>query len=682
MSLCMTNMKKLLGSLVCFMALTVMVSGAGKVSSEWPFIISRQMPCMNYYPEVMDQIFDSFQAHPGACDEIWFCIDGLTDLPASEKELQRILPYRKRCEELGIQFSFQLGLTLGHGSQLHKTRPEDRPFPEDAFRMNPDGNRSGDFCPTSPEVHSYLFERTKLIMEVLKPDSFWPDDDLRLNHGCYCPRCMKGFSEFCGKEWTREDLYHHLMGTVNEPEPVRSQWVQYEAKLLAGVGDVFRQAVEAVYPECRLGVQAVYSNWRHTGPNNFALMKALSGPNHNKVGIRPGAGFYNDKDFGALVQKYLCIQEEGARCHQQDFVGQVCYEAENYPHVALLKNPQFMMTEATLMLAGGVDSLALYWHSGDYYESARSYDRFAKLCAQYRPYWEMLRDRNQSTVLYGISRPVGTNAVNAPRTSAGDNFWVVPNWEMMPTLVTYGLPICPAEAHSAVTLLTDNIILGSTKAELEHYLAGPVILDAPAWMELNLTFPQTNITVTPYTQGAFEVIGKASYYYPSHSTCYLLQTDRTDVEVLSTFESGDPANRQPLGISSMIIPSGFGGKILLVNDLGCCPTTPKRQLILNGLDKITPNRMAVRLESHEQIIMTPRVDADGNIQTVTLFNLSSGETDTIQLTVRSYGSKRPYWSVPCQKKVRAKVKKTEGEEGSLTITLPPLGAYQIGTLYF
>ncbi|MBR5691083.1 MAG: hypothetical protein IKX46_03925, partial [Verrucomicrobia bacterium] len=110
--------------------------------------------------------------------------------------------------------------------------------------------------------------------------------------------------------------------------------------------------------------------------------------------------------------------------------------------------------------------------------------------------------------------------------------------------------------------------------------------------------------------------------------------------------------------------------------------TPKRQLILNGLDKITPNRMAVRLESHEQIIMTPRVDADGKIQTVTLFNLSSGETDTIQLKVRSYGSKRPYWSVPCQKKVRAKVKKTEGEEGSLTITLPPLGAYQIGTLYF
>ncbi|MBR5978539.1 MAG: hypothetical protein IK033_06030 [Verrucomicrobia bacterium] len=675
-------MKKLLGSLVCFAALTAMVSGAGKVSPEWPFIISRQMPCMNYYPEVMEQIFDSFQANPGACDEIWFCIDGLTDLPASEEDLRRILPYRKRCEELGIQFSFQLGLTLGHGVQLHKARPEDRQFSEDAFRMNPDGSRSSEFCPTSPEALSYLYERTKLILEVLKPDSFWPDDDMRLNHGCYCPRCMKGFSEFCGKEWTREELYHHLMGTVNEPEPVRGQWVQYEGKLLAGAGEVFRRAVEEVHPDCRLGVQADPANAHYTGPNKFALMKALSGPKHNKVGIRPGGGFYNDKDFGGLVQKYLCIQEEGAKCRQQDFVGQICYEAENYPHIALLKNPQCMMNESMLMLAGGVDSLALYWHSGDYYESARSYDRFAELCAQYRPYWEALRDRNQSTVLYGISRPLGTNAFNAPRPSAGDNFWVVPHWDMIPTLVTYGLPICPAEAHSEVTLLTDNTILGLTKAELEHYLAGPVIMDVPAWMKLNQIFPQTNITVTPYAQGTFEVIDGASYYYPLNSVRYLLQTDRTDVEVLATFESGDPANRQPLGISSMIVPSGFGGKILLVNDLYCCPTTPKRQLILNGLDKITPNRMAVRMETHEQFVMTPRVDADGKIQTITLLNLSSGETDTIQLTVRSYGSKRPYWSVPCQKKVRAKVKKTEGEEGSLTITLPPLGAYQIGTLYF
>lgn len=64
----------------------------------WPFIISRQMSSINYQPDVMNQIFDSFRDNPGSCDEIWFCIDGLTDLEASKAELERLLPFRQRCQ--------------------------------------------------------------------------------------------------------------------------------------------------------------------------------------------------------------------------------------------------------------------------------------------------------------------------------------------------------------------------------------------------------------------------------------------------------------------------------------------------------------------------------------------------------------------------------------------------------
>ena len=91
----------------------------------------------NNRPDVMEQIFDSYEAYPGSCDEIWFCPDGRLNLEAAKKELETMLPMRKRCQELGIDYSVQI-ITLGHGGPLiHSTSSEVQSFPEDAYRVHP-----------------------------------------------------------------------------------------------------------------------------------------------------------------------------------------------------------------------------------------------------------------------------------------------------------------------------------------------------------------------------------------------------------------------------------------------------------------------------------------------------------------------------------------------------------------
>ena len=476
-------------------------------------------------------------------------------------------------------------------------------------------------------------------------------------------------------------------------EPVRAQWVEYEGKVLGEVAAVWRDAVNTVDPTCRMGHQMAFSNWHHTGLNSEPVLKNYISEQSPTAGIRPGAGFYQDSDIGGLLQKYVCVMDEAAnsrllkKADGKPLVGQICYEAENYPHYDLLKNPQFMMTEGTLMMAAGVDSLTLYWHSSDYYESRASYNRFARLTAEYRPYWEKLRDLGNRSKVTGIARPLGKNIFTAPSRVPGDGFWQVSNWEGIPGDLSCGIPFCPENAAPQVMVLTDPTISRMTKEELDGYLAGPVIVDQWGLKELLKFVPLKDIALEDHTEMLFEVFkspdleGPNNFLRQSGTLSCILKTSRKDVQVLSTFSTADSVAPKHLGIAAAIIPAPQGGKILYMPTMDEL-TAPKRKTLYDGLDAICPGKFKVRVDSNEKMIITPRVNDEGKVVAVSIFNLSPGETDTLQVRVRNAAAQTADWTLPRQPVIRINGVATGDPKEEILVTLPPLGAFQIGTLFF
>ena len=137
-------------------------------------------------------------------------------------------------------------------------------------------------------------------------------------------------------------------------------------------------------PNCRMAYQAVWSDTIYTGRDNRPLLAALSGPNARAVGIRPGAGCYTEAHPRDMVAKALSVAREAERCRDYGFVRNVCYEQETYPRRILQKSPGAIITEGTLALASGADSVSLYWYVGEKPEPLDEYRRGARAVAAAR----------------------------------------------------------------------------------------------------------------------------------------------------------------------------------------------------------------------------------------------------------------------------------------------------------
>ena len=380
-----------------------------------PLITVRHTPAINDDPETFARIAGIHRANPGACDEVWFADGSIDALDGVRKTAAKIAAFREDCERSGIGLSFQHGRTLGHGpSHDGKARAAEHPFSAGDWQVGRDGRPlEGILCPRSPAVLAYARDYARTLVETVHPKTYWLDDDLRMGvckpNGCFCDRCLKAFNAETGSSWTREPLAEKLLDSPS-PEPVREAWIAFNQRSLALYAAAVREGVEAADPDCRLGYQSVWADAIYTGRDYRPLLEALSGPRHRPVGIRPGAGFYNESSPRGMVAKTLSVAREAERCRAYGFVGRICYENETYPRRILHKSPGAIVTECALALACGADSLSLYWYDGSMPEPLAEYGRFAKTVAASRPYLARLAASSARTRMIGISRFVGSAA--------------------------------------------------------------------------------------------------------------------------------------------------------------------------------------------------------------------------------------------------------------------------------
>ena len=456
-------------------------------TSDWPLVVIRHTSALNEAPDVFAQLMECHKRHPGACDEFWFSA-GLRMTPeGAAAAAEKIAAFRPLCDEAGIRLSYQQGVTLGHGvANFGTAKPGEQEFPDDAWRLDADGERIPYLCPRSPFVLNYAHDFAKAILGTAKPDSYWLDDDLRLGawkpQGCFCDRCIAAFNAKTGGTWTRGELAKRLFSKTAR-EPLRAQWGEFNAESLALYAAAVRAAADELGSDCRLGYQAIWADATYNGPDFRPLLEALSGPSHRPVGIRPGAGFYTEAEPRGMVAKCLSVAREAERCRSGGgsggdprslSVASVCYEQETYPRHVLHKSPGAIMTECALALASGCDSLSLYWYDQAAPEPVEEYDRFVKTLAEARPYFERLAASTRRTRLGGVARFVGSAASETPDFDLRDpkDF----------NLACAGIPVTVAGLGASAWYLTEKSRREMTASDEASFAAGA---PSPAVVEVS-----------------------------------------------------------------------------------------------------------------------------------------------------------------------------------------------------
>lgn len=563
---------------------------AALYAEEWPFIVIRHTWAINDAPDVFAKLMESHYRYPGACDEFWFCTTSRGTPEGAKKEAKKINAlFRPLCEKAGIRFSYQQGVTLGHGDSVEY--PGDMRFSKDAYQVGKAGKLLTHLCPRSEEVLSHEKEFVRAILEGCAPDSYWLDDDLRIGvprlDGCFCDRCISAFNKKFGGGWTRESLVKKLF-SKSVHEKVRSQWIAFNAESLAIYAAKAREAADEINSSCRLAYQAVWSDTIYTGYNTKKLLEALSGKDKKPVGIRPGATFYVEEKPREMIAKALSVAREAERCRDWGgLVASVCYEQETYPRHVLHKSPGAIMTECALALASGCDSLSLYWYCHSAPEPIEDYEWFVRTLFKARPYFERLAASVRRTRLGGVARFVGSRADEMQNFDLRDK----KDFE----LACAGIPVTVAESGTKVVYLTDKSHQEMTSADKKRLKDFAVV----------------------------------------------------DVSSIEKF-----------------------------------PITSERQKLLDAIDAASGGLFPVRIDKCRALRILPRVREDGRLDSVTIINLSIGETDELKVRVR-----RPVsTSVQMQTAKMPEPQTLKCEKGAnsdeLIVTVANIPGWQAVTLFF
>ena len=588
----MTNKGNLMGktvlALFCAVAAPAALA-AGPAQPAWPLVTVRHTSAVNGDVGTISEIAAIHARHPGSCDEFWFATGARKTIADVEKACGDMAVFREACDKAGILLSFQQGLTLGH-SAAHDGNPApgDYQFPDDAWQRGRDGERMGILCPRAPAVLEYEREFAKTVIRVLKPASFWLDDDLRLGihkpDGCFCDRCIAAFNAKTGGGWTRETLVKALY-SGNIREKVRAEWSAFNAESLAVYATTVRAAADELGSDCRLAYQSVWADSLYTAPGYGALLETLAGGRPGMTGIRPGAGFYTEAEPRGMVKKCLSVAREAERCRSIPAVGCVRYEEETYPRRVLHKSPGAIAVECALALASGCDSLSLYFYAKQNPEPMEEYERFAATIARARPYFERLAASTRRTRLGGVARYTGSAAGELKDFSLKDDADF--------DLACAGIPVTVAESGVKVWYLTEK-----SKAAL------------------------------------------------------------TDAD-------------KPVLASGAVVDIGGMGKY---------PLASRRTKLLDDLDKATDGAFPVRVDAVRPLRILPRVRAGGALDSVTLLNLSVGETGEIAVRLRNPAGER---AVLCDAQgVVTPLELAPGAQPNERVAKVNLSAWRIATIFF
>ena len=117
-----------------------------------------------------------------------------------------------------------------------------------------------------------------------------------------------------------------------------------------------------------------------------------------------------------------------------------------------------------------------------------------------------------------------------------------------------------------------------------------------------------------------------------------------------------------------------------VGDISSYPLASRRTRLLNDLDKATGGNFPVRIDACRPLRILPRVREDGALDSVTILNLSIGDTDEVKRRVRNPASEKAFWQGVKQEPSALAVERGAAPNERV-ITIPNLNGWQIVTIF-
>lgn len=245
-----------------------------------------------------------------------------------EAETETMLRAKKRLEEAGFSVGV-INLPVGHpGNSLNPDDPDlDLALPAHWRYRQDEQGREVYYCGC---VNDALVRDNRAAMQTLTQMGFervFFDDDLRMGNagtaieGCFCPDCMRAFSERVGESVSREQLRAALHRADAFENPLVQAWMDYNCEKIVHFLSDMR------IPGVQLGTMIMYKGDRRHGLDIPAMLKAIP-----DLMIRVGEAHFCDADFDTPIGRQEVAQSIAL-------------------HSGLVKNRDLLYSESTVFPA-------------------------------------------------------------------------------------------------------------------------------------------------------------------------------------------------------------------------------------------------------------------------------------------------------------------------------------------
>ena len=351
----------------------------------------------------------------------------------------------------------------------------------------PDGQVClGSFCPNDDNFRSDYVEPLYAMMADAKPDFIWIDDDVRLlGHmpipaGCFCDRCLALFADECGVHNSRAALWRALtQESLDAKLEIRRAWLDHNRRTLARLFELIERTVHGIRPDMPLGFMT--GDRFFEGYDFETLAEVLAGPQRAEVMWRPGGGFYSDEMLDDMTDKSHDVGRQVSRL--PDSVVSIQSEIENFPY-QLQKAAHSTALEAASHIAAGCTGAAFNILS-QYDEPLDEYELLVAGIERTRPFLDLLARTLGRAAPTGVYTGWSRDSFVACAVEGDDWFSGGPTIAPAREMFQFGIPAAYSLTHAAVTVLSGDLPLAFSDAEIRRILSSGVYLDAQALIRLN-----------------------------------------------------------------------------------------------------------------------------------------------------------------------------------------------------
>ncbi len=362
-------------------------------------------------PDKWPEMRAALEKNRPAFDDVWFSTGvSFPSLAWHEEHARQCAAAAADLRRMGIVPSIEIQTIIGHTDKILASG--DCSGQDWGTMVSADGLPAKHLsCPGDPRLIAY-FVRVAELHASWKPGSVWVDDDLSYRNrapvkdpknvlpGCFCDRCLSGFSTKDGKAWRRDDLARAIRGDAS----VRSRWDAYSCGVMGELTRAIAAAVHRVSPETVMGYQ-------YGGTLQPAIPRGLFDGSGLPVRLRPGAGAYYDTNPHEQLDKAYKLQRMLRDARRFDWVGACCPEIESCPRTFACRTAHGIVLEAFENLALGMDFVSMFVADARTDETTDFYSEtlFPRL-AEAHGFLEGYRNANAGTSPCGLSVADGVPA--------------------------------------------------------------------------------------------------------------------------------------------------------------------------------------------------------------------------------------------------------------------------------